>query len=68
MACPHAPDLFGAHEAARFQHLQMLEHRGQRHLKRLGQLLDGGRPAAEAVYHAAPGRIGQRLEHQIEWF
>ena len=50
-----APD-----QAGDFKHVEMLEHRRQRHGKRRGQRGDGEfRRLAEASQHGASGRIGQ---------
>jgi hypothetical protein len=50
-----------------FEHVEVLEHRGQRHGKGLCQRGDGEfRRLAEAAEHSAPGRIGQGGENAIE--
>ena len=46
----------------------MLHDRRQRHVERCGKLGDGGGSMGEALDHAAPARVGQRVERQIEAF
>jgi len=56
-----------ADQAGDFKHVEMLEHRRQRHRKRLGERGDGEfRRLAEASQHGAPGRIGKRGEDAIK--
>jgi hypothetical protein len=66
LACAHAADLLGPDEPARLQHLQVLEHSGQRHGERLRELRHRGRSAREPLDHLAPARVGERTEHAIE--
>jgi hypothetical protein len=57
-----APD-----QAGDFKHVEMLEHRRQRHGKRLGQHGDGEfRRLAEAGQYGAPRRIGQGGKDAVE--
>jgi len=62
-----AAALAAADQAGDFKHVEMLEHRRQRHRKRLGQRGDGEfRRLAEASQHGAPGRIGKGGEDAIQ--
>src|SRR5262245_1075845 len=65
-AGPHTPDLLATDQPALLQHLQMLQQRGHGHGKRLGDLADRRRAAAQSVDDRAPRRVGQRLEYAIE--
>jgi hypothetical protein len=57
-----APD-----QADALKHVEVLEHRRQRHGKRLGQRRDGElRRLAEARQHGAPGRIRQGGKDAVE--
>src|SRR5579859_180183 len=62
----HPPQLLRADQPARLQHLQVLHHRRQRHGQGPRQLADRGRPAAQALHHAAAGRVRERLEDAVE--
>jgi hypothetical protein len=54
-------------QAGNFQHIEMLEHRRQRHREGRGQRGDGKfRRFTETGQHGAPGRIGQGGEDAIE--
>jgi hypothetical protein len=54
-------------QAGDFEHVKMLEHRRQRHGKRLGQHGDGEfRRLAEAGQYGAPRRIGQGGKDAVE--
>ncbi len=55
-------DLFAAHQAARFEDLQVLQNRRQREGEGFGQLADRHRLAAQAFDHGAAGGIGQGVE------
>ena len=45
---------------------EVLHHRRQRHVERPGELADRRRAAAQPLHHDPPGRVGQRLEGEIE--
>src|SRR5262245_10492969 len=62
----HPAGLFRLDQAAVLQDLQVLHHRRQRHVERLGQFADRGRSAAQAFHNYPPGRVGQRLKYAIE--
>ena len=62
----HPPGLFRTDQPALFQHLQMLQHRRQRHRQRPGEIADRGRAAAQPLHDRAPARIGQCVEHAVE--
>jgi hypothetical protein len=62
----HPPLLLAAHQPARFEQLEVLQHGGKRHAQRLRQLADRRRRANEAREHAAAGRVGERLEGEVE--
>jgi hypothetical protein len=54
-------------QAGDFEHVEMLEHRRQRHGERLGQRGDGEfRRLAEAGQYGAPRRIGQSGKDAVE--
>src|SRR5581483_94053 len=67
VAGAHPPLLGRTHQAARLEDLQVLQYRGHGHVQRLRQLADRGRPAAEALHHDPPRRIGQGMEDTIDW-
>jgi len=57
-----APDQVGA-----FKHVEMFEHRRQRHRKRRRQSRDGKfRLLAQARQHGTPGRIGQSGKDAVQ--
>ena len=62
----HASRLLGPHQAAGFEHLQMLVDGRQRHVERLRELADRGRPARQSLDDDAPSRIGESLEDAVE--
>src|SRR5215469_17745441 len=53
-------------QARTLQHLQMLRHRRQAHVKRLGQLGDGCLAQRQTREDRTPGRIGERGEGGAE--
>jgi hypothetical protein len=62
-----AAALVAQDQAGAFKHVEVLEHRRQRHGKRRGQRGDGEfRRLAEAGQHGAPGRIGQGGKEAVE--
>ena len=63
---PHPADLLRANEAAPFQHLEVLEEGGQRHVERLRQLGHGRGTTAQALEDLPPRGIGQCPEHAID--
>src|SRR2546421_6929582 len=67
-AGPHPPNFLGANEAAHLQHLQVLDHRRQRHRQRLCEFADRGRPAAQPLDDDPSIGIGQRVEDAIDRF
>src|SRR3954468_8115326 len=64
-AGPHAGDLLPADEPAGLEHLEVLDHRRQRHRQRARELADRGRSVAQPLDDDPPARIGQRLEDAI---
>ena len=44
----------------------MLDDSGEGHVERPSELADRGRSADEPLHHDAPGRVGERLEGEIE--
>ncbi|KAG1085753.1 hypothetical protein G6F40_014117 [Rhizopus arrhizus] len=58
----YAPLLVAAHDAAAFQHGQVLHQRRQRHLERLGPHRHRARPLPQRGYDRATGGVGQRVE------
>ena len=53
-------------EPGPLQHLEVLRHRGEAHVERLGQLRHRGLPLHQAIEDGATGRIGERGEGQAE--
>jgi hypothetical protein len=53
----HASDLLRANKPARFQDLEMLDDRWERHRKRPGELAHRSRSAAQPLDHEPSGRI-----------
>ena len=64
-ARPHAALLRGLHQAARFEHLEMLKDGRQRHLERFRDLGNRSRPAAQPLDDDGPGWIGESLENSV---
>jgi hypothetical protein len=54
------------HQPARLQHREMLHHRRQGHVERPGEFAHRGGTLAQALDHDPAGRVGQRLEGEIE--
>jgi len=54
---------FFFHQAGRFEHLQMLRHRGPAYGQAAGELSDGRRIAPQQGDHGLAGRIGERAQH-----
>ena len=65
-AGPHTPDLVGADEAARLEHVKVLYHRRQRHRQRLGELADRCRSVAQPLDDRPSMRIRQRVKDPID--
>ena len=62
-----APGLVSFDQAGAFEHVEVLEHRRQRHRERLRQGGDGKLGLfAQARQHGAAGRIGQRGKGSIK--
>ena len=58
-------DLLGTDDPRGLEDMQVLQDRGQRHRHGRRQLADGGRSAVEELDDAAPGRVGERMEHRL---
>src|SRR5215217_1735084 len=67
MAGAHSAGLLGPDQAARFQYLKVLDYRRERHGERCGEVADRSRPAAQQSDHRSAARIGERLEHTVQW-
>ena len=52
---------------ARLEDGQMLDHRRERDLERLGELADSGWPRDQVLDHASPCGIAQRPEDVFDW-
>src|SRR6187431_1267946 len=66
LACAY-PTLFArADQAARLEHLQVLDHSGQSHRERLRELAHRGRAAAQAVHHTPAHGVGERVKYAVE--
>ena len=61
-----APTLLGLHEAAGFEHPDVLHQAGQRHGKWPGELPDRRLPLAQPREDRSPGRIRKRAEHLVK--
>jgi hypothetical protein len=61
-----SPDLFGLHNSAGFEDLDMLNDRGKGHRQRLCQFADRSRSRRQSFHHAAPAFVSQRLERSIQ--
>jgi hypothetical protein len=62
-----AAALAASDQAGDLKHVEVLEHRRQRHRKRLCQRGDGEfRRLGEARQHGAPGRIGQSGKDAVQ--
>ena len=66
LARPHTSDLLRHDEACPLQDGHMLLHPGEGHVEFVGQARDRGVRPAELLKHAAPRRIRQRSEREIE--
>lgn len=64
MCVPAQP--FRADETTFFQHFEMLKKRRQRHVERLREIADGGRPGTEGGQHRAPGGVGEGMKRIVE--
>jgi hypothetical protein len=62
----HPPDLLRADEAAGLEHLDVLDHRRERHLERLRELAHRRRPTRQAVDHRAAAGVSERVEDLVE--
>ena len=47
------------------EHLQVLDDRGDRHVERLCEAADRGRPRAESLQDAPASRLGERFERAV---
>lgn len=65
-ASAHPPNLLRSDEAARLQHLKVLNNCWKRHRKWLGELLDRRRSLTQALHYDPPGRVCQRVEDEIK--
>jgi hypothetical protein len=61
----HPAHLLGAHQAAAFEHREVLHHRRQGHGERFGKLAHRGRSATQAFDHLSPGGVGQRAQGPV---
>jgi len=59
-------DLFAAHQAALFEHGEVLHDGRQRHGQWFGKFAYGSRAQGEAFNHCPAARVAERLERQIE--
>lgn len=62
----HTPHFLARYDSAFLEHLEMLDHRGQRHGEGRRELTHRSRPRREALYHGPSCGIGERVEHPIE--
>src|SRR5205807_3212138 len=62
----NAADLGRANKAGVFQHAEVLDQAGERHVEGTRQLGDGGGSADEALEQGAAGGVRQRVEHAAE--
>ena len=62
----YATDLLGRHDATRLEHLDVLDHRRERHVERRRQIADGGGGSDETLDHLPTRRVGQRVEETVE--
>jgi hypothetical protein len=65
-AGPYPPDLLGPDEAARLEHLKVLDNRRKRHRERLGELADRCRSTAQPLHDHPSTGVRERLEREIE--
>src|SRR4051812_8716008 len=61
-----ASHLLARDEPCRLQHLHVLRSAGESHAIGLGEIADRGFAERELRQHAAPRRIGQRVEDGVE--
>lgn len=66
LAGAHATDLFGANQAAAFEHLHVLHDGGEGQLERRGEIADGGGSAREPFDHGASVGFGEGMEDGVE--
>ena len=62
----NTPALLGLHEAASFEHPEVLHQAGQRHGKWPGELPDRRLPRAQSREDRSPGRVRKSAEHMVE--
>src|SRR5207244_1827846 len=62
----HAADLFGAHQAALLEHLQVLDDGGESELQRVRKARHRYRSRAELLQNGAARGIAQGVEHAID--
>jgi hypothetical protein len=65
-AGPHAPDLLRRDQPGLLQHADVLLHAREGHVELLGEVRDRSVPSPELLQHAAPGRIRERGERDVE--
>jgi len=66
MAEPLTPMGFAVDQPGTLEHAEVLGHRGQAHVERLGQLSDVGGAASQSRENLAPGRVRQCRERPVE--
>lgn len=62
----HPPNFLRPDEAARLQHLKVLDDCRKRHRKWPSEFLDRRRPLTQALHYDPPGRVRQRVEDEIK--
>src|SRR5438309_635289 len=62
----NAPGLLGPDQAAVLQHLEMLHHRRERDLERLGEARYGDRAPAELLENGAPGGVAEGMKDHVD--
>ncbi len=60
------PTFSVCHDAARLEHLHVLDHGGQGHGQGTRQLTHGCGAQGQALHHGTPAAVGQGLEGPIE--
>jgi len=62
----NTPCLFRSHEPAGLEHLEVLQHGGERHVERPGEVAHCHWSSAQPLDHDAPSRVGERLKDEVE--
>jgi len=63
---PNTSTLLGLHEAASFEHPDVLHQAGQRHGKRAGEFSDRRFALAQSREDRSSGRVGESAEHVVK--